>query len=49
MTSLGFRAIRDSLPNNPVAQERIVGAILMSLAMADVRLLLSCFHLITPI
>jgi len=36
MTSLGFRAIRDSLPNNPVAQERIVGALLMSLAMADI-------------
>ncbi|KAF8807610.1 hypothetical protein BYT27DRAFT_7097872 [Phlegmacium glaucopus] len=36
ITSLGFRAIRDSLPNNPVAQERIVGAILMSIAMADI-------------
>jgi hypothetical protein len=32
-----FRAARDALPNDPVAQERIVGALLAALALADVR------------
>ncbi|PCH33094.1 hypothetical protein WOLCODRAFT_134893 [Wolfiporia cocos MD-104 SS10] len=31
-----FRAVRDALPNNPVAQERILGASFMALALADV-------------
>ncbi|KAF8060949.1 hypothetical protein FPV67DRAFT_1783922 [Lyophyllum atratum] len=31
----GFRAVRDSLPNNPEAQERILGASIMALACAD--------------
>lgn len=31
------RAIRDALPGNPVAQERIVGRMLIALAIADVR------------
>ncbi|KAG6857670.1 hypothetical protein H0H87_010239 [Tephrocybe sp. NHM501043] len=35
LQSLGFRAIRDTLPNNPAAQERILGASMMSLAFAD--------------
>ena len=33
-----FRAVRDALPNNPVAQERILGASFTALALADVRL-----------
>ena len=31
-----FRAVRDALPNNPVAQERIMGASFTALALADV-------------
>ena len=37
ISSLVFRAVRDALPNDPAAQERIVGASLMALAIADVR------------
>lgn len=36
LSSLVFRAIRDALPGNPVAQERILGASLAALAFADV-------------
>jgi hypothetical protein len=36
MSSLVFRAVRDALPNNAEAQERIVAAILTALALADV-------------
>ncbi|TFL06271.1 hypothetical protein BDV98DRAFT_559137 [Pterulicium gracile] len=36
ISSLVFRAIRDALPDNPVAQERIVGAALLAYAIADV-------------
>lgn len=39
ISSLVFRAIRDALPNDRVAQERIVGASLTALALADVSLL----------
>ncbi|KAF8060948.1 hypothetical protein FPV67DRAFT_314855 [Lyophyllum atratum] len=35
LQSLGFRAIRDTLPDNPAAQERILGASLTGLAFAD--------------
>ncbi|KAJ7139468.1 hypothetical protein C8R44DRAFT_604896 [Mycena epipterygia] len=35
VSSLVFRAARDSLPNDPVAQERIVGSLLAALAIAD--------------
>jgi hypothetical protein len=31
-----FRAIRDTLPNNPMAQERILGAAFLALGIADV-------------
>ncbi|GBE78702.1 predicted protein [Sparassis crispa] len=31
-----FRAVRDALPDNPVAQERILGASFTALALADV-------------
>ncbi|KAF8554553.1 hypothetical protein OG21DRAFT_1412345 [Imleria badia] len=37
ISSLVFRAIRDALPNNPEAQERILGASMTALALADVR------------
>ena len=40
ISSLVFRAIRDALPNDPAAQERILGASLTALAIADV-----CFSL----
>ncbi|KAF7340158.1 hypothetical protein MVEN_01934300 [Mycena venus] len=36
VSSLVFRAARDSLPKDPVAQERIVGSLLAALAIADV-------------
>ncbi|KAF8349874.1 hypothetical protein F5887DRAFT_1070127 [Amanita rubescens] len=36
ISSLVFRAVRDALPQNPQAQERIVGASLAALAIADV-------------
>ncbi|KIM19943.1 hypothetical protein M408DRAFT_325553 [Serendipita vermifera MAFF 305830] len=36
LSAFGFRAVRDSLPNNPVAQERIIGAALKALAIGDV-------------
>jgi len=36
MTSLGFRAIRDTLSHNPASQERVMGTFLFSLALADV-------------
>ena len=36
LQSFGFRAIRDTLADNPAAQERILGAIMMCLAIADV-------------
>ncbi len=38
LSSLVFRAVRDALPDNPVAQERILGASLFAMAVADVRL-----------
>jgi len=36
ISSLVFRAVRDALPHDPVAQEKIVGASLTALALADV-------------
>ncbi|KAJ7451153.1 hypothetical protein FB451DRAFT_1284865 [Mycena latifolia] len=36
ISSLVFRAARDSLAKDPVAQERIVGSLLAALAIADV-------------
>jgi len=37
ISSIVFRAVRDTLRNDPVAQERIIGAALTALAIADVR------------
>jgi hypothetical protein len=36
ISSFVFRAARDALSNDPVAQERIVGSLLAALALADV-------------
>lgn len=36
LSSFVFRAVRDALPNNPVAQERILGASFLALGIADV-------------
>lgn len=36
LSSLVFRAVRDALPGNPAAQERIIGASLFAMAVADV-------------
>ncbi|KAH7345181.1 hypothetical protein B0J17DRAFT_638709 [Rhizoctonia solani] len=35
-SAFGFRAVRRALPNNPVAQEKIIGATMAVLAAADV-------------
>ena len=45
-----FRAVRDALPHDPVAQERILGASFTALALADVRQIsLSLLHSITKL
>jgi hypothetical protein len=36
LTSLGYRAARDALRNDPVSQERIVGGLMTALAIIDV-------------
>ncbi|KDN39586.1 hypothetical protein RSAG8_08742, partial [Rhizoctonia solani AG-8 WAC10335] len=36
LSAFGFRAVRRALPNNPVAQEQIIGATLAVLATADI-------------
>jgi hypothetical protein len=36
LSAFGFRAVQRALPNNPVAQDRIIGASLGVLAAADV-------------
>ena len=41
ISSFVFRAIRDALPNNPAAQERILGASFLALGIADVSHLLT--------
>ncbi|KAF7796587.1 hypothetical protein EIP86_007768 [Pleurotus ostreatoroseus] len=35
LSSLVFRAVRDALPDNPAAQERILGASLFAMGVAD--------------
>jgi hypothetical protein len=44
ISSLVFRAARDTLPHDPVAQERIIGASLTALAIADVSSLFFLLH-----
>ena len=41
LSSFVFRAVRDALPDNPAAQERILGASFLAMAIADVRLRLA--------
>lgn len=36
LEGLGLRAVLKALPDNPVAQERLVGATLLAMAIADV-------------
>ncbi|THH30391.1 hypothetical protein EUX98_g3805 [Antrodiella citrinella] len=36
LEGLGLRSIRDALPGNPVAQERLAGTVLTAMAIADV-------------
>jgi len=36
LEGFGLRTVRDALPDNPVAQERIVGATLTAMAIADI-------------
>ena len=36
LEGLGLRAVQKALPDNPVAQERLVGATLLAMAIADV-------------
>ncbi|KAH9949456.1 hypothetical protein B0H21DRAFT_727985 [Amylocystis lapponica] len=43
ISTLVFRAVRDALPNDPVAQERILGASFTALALADVSHVLVTF------
>lgn len=43
ISSLVFRAVRDALPHDPVAQERIVGASLTALAIADLTHVMNTF------
>ncbi|KAI0306898.1 hypothetical protein B0F90DRAFT_1622018 [Multifurca ochricompacta] len=43
LSSLVFRAIRDALPNNPIAQERILGASLLAMAIADATHIVASF------
>lgn len=41
LESLGLRAVKDALPDNPRAQEQIMGATLFAMAVADVCIVLS--------
>ncbi|KAF5355618.1 hypothetical protein D9756_003956 [Leucocoprinus leucothites] len=43
LSSIVFRAVRSTLPNNPSAQERLIGASLLALAIADVTHVLATF------
>ncbi|ETW84226.1 hypothetical protein HETIRDRAFT_313313 [Heterobasidion irregulare TC 32-1] len=45
LSSLVFRAVRDTLPGNPTAQERILGASLLAMAIADVFLTIIIFSI----
>ncbi|KAF8270974.1 hypothetical protein EI94DRAFT_1569512 [Lactarius quietus] len=45
LSSFVFRAIRDALPGNPIGQERILGASLLAMAIADT-LTSACFSII---
>jgi len=48
LEGFGLRAVRDALPDNPVAQERIVGATLTAMAVADVTHILATLFALPP-
>ncbi|KAJ7037470.1 hypothetical protein C8F04DRAFT_1092571 [Mycena alexandri] len=48
VSSLVFRAARDSLRKDPVAQERIVGSLLAALAIADITHIAATFAGLPP-
>ncbi|KDR85212.1 hypothetical protein GALMADRAFT_233921 [Galerina marginata CBS 339.88] len=48
ISSLVFRAVRDALPNNPVAQERILGASFLALGLADLTHIIASFVGLPP-
>ncbi|KAN0124555.1 hypothetical protein V8E53_015821 [Lactarius tabidus] len=43
LSSFVFRAIRDALPGDPIAQERILGASLLAMAIADATHIIASF------
>ncbi|KAF9471302.1 hypothetical protein BDN70DRAFT_888280 [Pholiota conissans] len=48
ISSLVFRAVRDALPNNPAAQERILGASFLALGIADLTHIAATFIGLPP-
>jgi len=48
ISSLVFRAVRDALPNDPVAQERILGASFLALGIADLTHIIASFVGLPP-
>ncbi|TCD71454.1 hypothetical protein EIP91_010160 [Steccherinum ochraceum] len=48
LEGLGLRAIRDALPNNAVAQERLAGTILTAMAIADVTHIAASWFALPP-
>ncbi|KJA29379.1 hypothetical protein HYPSUDRAFT_32799 [Hypholoma sublateritium FD-334 SS-4] len=48
ISSLVFRAVRDALPNNPAAQERILGASFLALGIADLTHIFATFLGLPP-
>lgn len=43
LSSIVFREVRNTLPNNPAGQERLIGASLLALAIADITHVLATF------
>ncbi|KAF8203161.1 hypothetical protein BJ912DRAFT_943043 [Pholiota molesta] len=48
ISSFVFRAVRDALPNNPAAQERILGASFLALGIADLTHIAATFVGLPP-
>lgn len=48
LSSLVFRAVRDTLPNNPMAQERILGASFLALGIADLTHIIATLVALPP-
>ncbi|KAL9716034.1 hypothetical protein Ac2012v2_000478 [Leucoagaricus gongylophorus] len=45
LSSIVFREVRNTLPNNPAGQERLIGASLLALAIADITQLVTYLYL----